>query len=255
MTELSYERVGSGARRFVLLHGFTQTRAAWRATAHRLVDRVPDTHCLLVDLPGHGESLDAPADPGTTSRLVASLGGSATYVGYSLGARVALRTAVDYPERVERLVMVSGTAGIEDSKEREQRAIDDYALAARIERIGIEAFLEEWLSQPMFRDLPAHLSGRTDRVLNTASGLSASLRGFGQGRQESLWLAIPGLRCPLLAVAGSHDVKYAEIARRLAALARDGTLRIVDGCGHSVVLERPELLADEIAYWMTRPSE
>lgn len=255
MTELSYERIGSGARRLVLLHGFTQTRSAWRDAARRLVDVLPDSHCLLVDLPGHGESRDTPADPGTTSRLVASLGETATYVGYSLGARVALRTAVDYPECVERLVMVSGTAGIEDASERERRATDDDALAARIERIGVEAFLDEWLAQPIFRDLPAQLSGRTDRVLNTASGLSASLRGFGQGRQESLWFAIPGLRCPLLAVAGSRDEKYVDIARRLVGLAQDGMLRIMEGCGHSVVLERPLVLADEIAYWMTRPSE
>lgn len=255
MTELGYEEVGNGSRRLVLLHGFTQTRAIWRDAARRIVEILPDSHCLLVDLPGHGDSQGVPTDSKTTTSCVASLGGNATYVGYSLGARIALRTAFDHPNHVQRLIMVSGTAGIEDAVERDRRARADDVLAERIERIGVEAFLDEWLTQPIFRDLPTRLSARADRAANSASGLAASLRGFGQGRQDPLWSWIPRLHTPLLAIAGSRDDKYAAIARRLAVLAPRGEFKIIEDSGHSVVLEQPVRLADEIGYWMATPNE
>lgn len=255
MTELGHETIGNGAKRIVLLHGFTQTRSIWLETAHHVVDALPDTHCLLVDLPGHGESQDVAADPHTTTTLLSSLSGRATYVGYSLGARVALRTSMDHPDAVDRLVLVSGTGGIEDTNERQRRACDDDALADRIERIGVEAFLDEWLAMPIFRDLPTHLSARPDRAKNSARGLAASLRGFGQGRQEPMWSSLRELRCPLLAIAGARDVKYVAIARRLADLASYGAFHIIEDAGHSVVLEQPVQLANQIAYWMATPKE
>lgn len=252
---LGFEEIGNGGVRVVLLHGFTQTRAVWRETARRIVERLDNARCLLVDLPGHGESGGAPTDPAAASRLVTAIGGRATYVGYSLGARIALRACVDYPSLVERLVLVSGTAGIEDPSERAHRLREDAALADRIERIGVEAFLDEWLAQPIFRDLPASASHRSDRASNTASGLAASLREVGQGRTEPMWELIGEIHTPILAVAGSRDQKYAEIARRLASAAPQGSLKIIDGAGHSIPLERPDELADEIVHWMTSPSE
>ncbi len=48
-------------------------------------------------------------------------GGRATYVGYSMGGRLCLHLAVARPELVERLVLVSATAGIDDRGERAAR--------------------------------------------------------------------------------------------------------------------------------------
>ena len=254
MSELGHERIGPGADRIVLLHGFTQSRDVWRDVAEHIVADLPTTHCLLVDLPGHGESSSVSADLTTAARLLTELGGPSTYVGYSLGGRVVLQAMVDHPHAVQRAVVVSATAGIDDANDRQQRATADDALAERLERIGIDAFLDEWLAQPIFRDLPVDSAQLATRRKNTVTGLADSLRRCSQGRQYPLWHALAQARQPLLAVAGSRDAKYVALARRLATTAPQGTLRIVDGAGHSVVLERPSDLADEIVYWITNPS-
>lgn len=255
MTELGHERIGGGSQRLVLLHGFTQSRAIWHDLANRLIERLPDVHCLLIDLPGHGASSDVSVDVTETARLVVELGGPATYVGYSLGGRVMLHAAVASPSAVRRAVAISATAGIEDADERSKRAVADDQLADRIERIGVDAFLREWLSQPIFGDLSDSIARRDLRSSNSAGGLADSLRRCSQGRQRPLWNELRSLHCPLLAIAGSRDTKYVALARRLATTAPRGTLRVIDGAGHSLVLERPTELLDEIVYWMSNPSE
>lgn len=254
MNPLASETIGSGPHRLVFLHGFTQSRGLWREIARRVVARLPDVECLLVDLPGHGGSAHVRVDLPGCARLVAQLGGEAVYVGYSLGARVALRVVVDHPGLATRAVVVSATAGIDDDKTRSERRAQDDALAARVEAIGVEKFLDEWLAQPMFADLPRGSAGRDDRSLNSVDGLAASLRLCGQGRQEPLWTALASCRRPVHALAGSRDPKYVALARRIAATVPAGTLRIVDGCGHSVVLERPDDVVEEIVYRIASPA-
>jgi len=251
---LGYEQVGNGAERIVLLHGFTQAREVWRSVAEHVVAHLPTAHCLLVDLPGHGASSEISADLTTAARLVTELGGSGIYVGYSLGGRVVLQATIEHPDAVRRAVVVSATAGIDDADERRERATADDALAERLERIGIDAFLDEWLAQPIFRDLPFDAAQLATRRKNTVTGLADSLRRCSQGCQQPLWHALAHARQPLLAIAGSRDAKYVALARRLATVAPHGALRIVDGAGHSVVLERPSDLAAEIVYWITNPS-
>lgn len=251
-THLANETIGSGAQRIVLVHGFTQTRASWRDIAERISSFLPDTHCLLVDLPGHGGSSAISGDLPQTARMLAATGGVATYMGYSLGARVVLQLAVDHPNIATAAVSISGTAGIEDSDERKQRCESDDALASRIETLGVEAFIREWLAQPLFAGLDAAQAQVSERLTNSTRGLADSLRRCGQGRQQPFWEALTNYEHPLLAIAGTRDTKYVALARRLAVTARHGSLALINDCGHSVNAERPRELVDEIVAWYRR---
>ena len=232
-----------------MVHGFTQTRASWRQSAGSLVSTLPDTNCLLVDLPGHGQSSTVSADLSDSARLLAAAGGRAVYVGYSLGARVVLQLMADQPDVVLAAVAVSGTAGIADDAERTIRASADDELARRIETIGVAAFLREWLAQPLFASLSPAQAMVDERLTNTAAGLADSLRRCGQGRQRPLWNDLSAFDRPCLAVAGARDLKYVELARRLAGVVRHGSLAVIPECGHSVNSECPAELAAEIANW------
>ena len=104
------------------------------------------------DCAAAARALDVPVKEIWTSALAAAHG-PAIWVGYSLGGRQALHLAVHRPEVVRGLVLISTTAGIEDDTERLRRREDDDRLAERIETIGLDAFLDEWLAGPLFAGL------------------------------------------------------------------------------------------------------
>jgi 2-succinyl-6-hydroxy-2,4-cyclohexadiene-1-carboxylate synthase len=222
----------------VLVHGFTQTSASWTP----VLDLVgPVGRQTTVDLPGHGWSGALRADLWQTAGLLADVahGSPATFVGYSLGGRCCLHLALARPAVVERLVLVGATAGIEDGEERAARIARDEALAERIEQIGVEAFLDEWLAQPLFAGLTADTAGREERLVNTPEGLAASLRLCGAGTQEPLWDRLPDIACPVLLVAGEQDERFVAHAERMAQLLPDAAVAIIPGAGHAAHLEAP----------------
>jgi 2-succinyl-6-hydroxy-2,4-cyclohexadiene-1-carboxylate synthase len=205
---------------------------------------------VCVDAPGHGESAAVQLDLVAGADALGRTGGPATYVGYSMGGRLALHLAVASPELVERLVLVSATAGIEDALERAARRDADEQRAAEIERDGVAAFLDRWLASPLFATLPAAAADLDARRDNTPAGLASSLRLAGAGAQRSLWPDLAALPMPVLLVAGALDEKFAAIAARMAASIPDAEVAIVDGAGHAVHLERPDDVLAVLRRWL-----
>ena len=232
----------------MLVHGFTQTRHAWDVVAPRLVERY---EVIAVDAPGHGDSGAIRADLPSAAPMLGAAGGSATYVGYSMGGRLCLQLALARPELVRRLVLVSTTAGIEDPAERAARRQSDEDLAASIERGGVDAFLDRWLALPLFATLPRDAASLDDRRRNTAAGLASSLRLAGAGAQASLWDRLGELPMPVLILAGEHDPKYVTIGRRLSELIPESTFQVVEDAGHAVHLERPDAFARVLEAWLS----
>jgi 2-succinyl-6-hydroxy-2,4-cyclohexadiene-1-carboxylate synthase len=243
---LHAERRGSGDR-IVFVHGFTQTGRSWRPIADHFAAHGHES--VVVDLPGHGESGALRADLRRTADLLASTTGPATYVGYSLGGRVALHLALMYPHVVERMVLVGAHPGIVDDNERAARRAADDRLAHHLLEVGVDAFLDEWLAQPLFATLPVDEAALADRRRNTADGLAASLRLCGTGTQVPLWERLKELNLPVLALAGELDHKFVPIAERIAASVPDGSFAAVHGAGHAAHLEQPVQVITRIETW------
>jgi 2-succinyl-6-hydroxy-2,4-cyclohexadiene-1-carboxylate synthase len=237
-------------QRIILVHGFTQTAASWETFAALLGDRLPNAGVVAVDLPGHGSAGELRADLWESADHLVRHGGRATYVGYSMGGRVAPHAVLAHPEFVERLILIGATAGIDDDDERRARRRSDEELATRIETIGVEAFIDEWLANPLFAGLTPATAQRADRLRNTAAGLASSLRSTGTGRQEPLWERLATVNVPALILAGAADPKFSELGRRLRDTIPGARFEQIDGAGHSVHLERPEATADAIAGWL-----
>jgi 2-succinyl-6-hydroxy-2,4-cyclohexadiene-1-carboxylate synthase len=254
MAELVHHVDNPGGRpRIALVHGFTQTSASWGDVPARLVDGGREV--VRVDLPGHGGSAAVSGDLWRSADLVAGCAGRAGYLGYSLGARVCLHVALAHPELVERLVLVGGTAGLRTADERAARRADDDARAERLERIGLDAFLDEWLSQPLFAGLDAEGRGIESRRTNTVAGLAASLRMVGTGTQEPLWERLGELAMPVLCVAGADDAKFAAVADEMAAaIGGNASVALVPGAGHTAHLEQPGAFWDAVAPWLVASS-
>lgn len=233
--------------RLVFVHGFTQTRRSWDPI---LADLASDHEVAALDAPGHGSASNVDLNLVEGGAWLASTGGRATYVGYSMGGRLCLHAALAAPDAVRGLVLISATGGMDDVREREARRQADEALADRIERIGVPAFLDEWLAQPLFAGLSAAAQGRAERLDNTAAGMAASLRRAGTGTQEPLWDRLRDLRTPTLVVAGALDDKFTALGRRLADTIPGAELAIVDGAGHTVHLEQPDAFLAILRRWL-----
>lgn len=231
--------------RVVLVHGFTQTGDSWAPVAEALA---ADHEVRAPDAPGHGANAAVHADLVEGARLVGAAGGRGAYVGYSMGGRLALHLAVAQPETVTALVLLGATGGIEDPDERVARRDADEALAARLERIGTDAFLVEWLAQPLFVRLPPGGGGARS---TDAAGLAASLRLAGTGTQAPLWHRLHELSMPVLVLAGEHDEKFRRLGERLAAaVGANAELAVVPDAGHAAHLEQPAAFLDIVRPWL-----
>ncbi len=244
-------RRGSGDP-VLLVHGFTGRGSGWGAHARSFGGRFA---VVTVDLPGHGRS-GIPADParGSVERIADDLAlvlgrlgaAPAHVVGYSFGARVALRLAVAHPETVRRLVLESPSAGIADAAERTARRAADAALADRLERDGIDAFVAEWERLPLFASqavLPPHRAAaiRAQRLRNRPAGLAASLRGAGQGSMRPLHDRLGDIRAPTLVIAGALDTAGRGRAECVARGIAGARLAVIPDAGHAPHLETPAI--------------
>jgi 2-succinyl-6-hydroxy-2,4-cyclohexadiene-1-carboxylate synthase len=237
--------------RLVLAHGFTQSGRVWGGLAD---DLATDHQLVLVDLPGHGGSAEVRADLTSGARALGDVGGTADYLGYSMGARTCLHLALARPDVVRRLVLVSGTAGIDDPDERAARRAADEVLAARLDPPGggmaqdsVASFVDRWVAAPMFGDVPAEANGIDERKRNTAAGLASSLRLAGTGTQTPLWDRLGELRMPVLVVTGGRDTRFGELGRRLVeGIGPRASLVVIEGADHAPHLQRPREVAGAV---------
>ncbi len=237
----------------ICVHGFTQTSHSWSEIIPLL-----GTECfsdiLALDAPGHGTQQHRQFSLTQGARDLGDRGGQGVYIGYSMGARLCLHLALDHPDLVAGLVMIGGTAGIEDPEERAQRRAADEDRASKILEIGVESFLSEWLAQPLFATLPPEHAGASERRLNSAQGLAGSLRTAGTGTQEPVWDRLGELPMPVLLITGELDTKFTEIAQRCLPLIANCEHMVITHTGHAVHLEAPGPTAAAITSWWQRVS-
>jgi 2-succinyl-6-hydroxy-2,4-cyclohexadiene-1-carboxylate synthase len=240
---------GSGAP-LLLLHGFTGAAASWDwyvgvfAASFRV---------LAPDLPGHGgtpaiANLPAMTVEATADSLATYLADErvlpASVVGYSMGARIALRLAAAHPAAVDRLILESPSAGIADPALRATRREADEALADRIERDGIAGFVTAWERHPVFASHVAADPGllarqRAIRLASDPAGLAASLRAAGHGAMEPLHDLLAAVTAPTLVIGGTLDTVGRTRAEEVAAGIPGARLEMLDGVGHTPHLEAP----------------
>ncbi len=232
----------------LFLHGFMGSAADWNATAAALGKRF---YCIAVDLPGHGASLGLPPENytmegtgGSLADLLDELGiDSAAIVGYSMGGRLALYSALRRPERCSALFLESASPGLESLQERATRRRADEEKAVRLESGDFDSFLRDWYRQPLFTSLVQNEEFLRQTIetrrRNEPVELARSLRGMGTGSQSSLWDELGGLTVPTMAVAGGLDEKFVGVGRRMEAESPTVDFVSILEVGHNVHSEDP----------------
>src|ERR687893_1807029 len=174
--ELAISRSGSGPDPMICLHGITAQHRAFNAAARHLA---PSRGLVGVDLRGRGDS-DKPesgygleAHAADVIRVLDHLGlENAVLEGHSMGAFVALKTALAFPERVRALVLldggwprVEGTPEEMTEEEKQEAAALQEGLARAFRRLDMtfespEAYLDFWFPGQNLKmdDLPRDLA-------------------------------------------------------------------------------------------------
>lgn len=119
----------------------------------------------------------------------------------------------------------------------------------------MEAFVARWERLALFASqqaLPEAVRARQrrQRLRNRPAGLAGSLRGMGAGVQPSLWERLGELALPVLLLAGEQDEKFVAIARQMAEVILQATLRIVPEAGHTIHLKQPEVWLSLVLAWL-----
>ena len=231
----------------LLIHGFAQSPQSWDQIVALLGERYCTIALDLQAMISEGGSTSVPTPESVVAATIAQLErrgiGQVAVWGYSLGARIALTLALNHPDRVNRLILESGSAGIEDKTARSDRSAADRELADRIERGSIEQFVDAWERLPIFAGQPEALvaAQRPSRLANNPAALAAALRGLGQGSFAPVWDRLAEVSAPTLVLSGERDAAYTEIGKRLAAALSDGKHTVVVNAGHAVHLEQPQV--------------
>jgi pimeloyl-ACP methyl ester carboxylesterase len=214
----------------VLLHSALGDSRLWR----RQVDVLADRHEVIApDLPGWGTEPLPELPFSFVDHVAKHL--PAALVGNSFGGAIALRTALAYPDRVTRLVLVDSglpawdwTEEMRDYFAREEEAFDAGDLDA-----ATEINLQFWVS-PEHHD---EVRPQQRRALELQSA---------HEEPEVLWPEMPALsslEVPVLVVVGEDDkADFLRIGEHLAEEIPGAELVLVPGAGHLVGLDQPEVL-------------
>jgi pimeloyl-ACP methyl ester carboxylesterase len=205
----------------VLVHGFaSEYQLNWVGTRWQETLVNAGYRVVGLDCRGHGSS-DKPHDPNAylltvmaadVRHLLDELNiATARYVGYSMGARIGLQAAVDFPDRIGRAVL--GGLGIGG-------AVEEAEAIARALRGG----------EP---ETPSALSFQrfaSARPVNDLEALAACMEGLGHSeRFDPPRLA--AIRTPILIVVGERD-EIAHDANRLADQIPGARLVTIPGRDH-----------------------
>lgn len=247
--KLTVYEAGAGTP-VLLLHGFTGSARSFERVFNFLSENY---RVFALDLIGHGES-DAPEDWRRYSveaavfdikTLLERLGLSKIVVlGYSMGGRIALSFACEYPSLVQALILESASPGLVNQEAREARIKSDWALAERIVRDGVEKFVDYWENTPLFshhasKNPQAAAREREIRLSQRARGLAGSLKGGGTGSQRPRWDELPLLEIPTLLLTGSQDLKFENIAEEMQRHMPYAQHARIPNAGHTIHLEAP----------------
>jgi 2-succinyl-6-hydroxy-2,4-cyclohexadiene-1-carboxylate synthase len=241
----------TAAPSLVFLHGFLGRPSSWDAVRDALRLEPSD---IALSLPGHGprpftpheDSFDSAVD--ALAAMIPS-GAPRWLVGYSMGARLALRLLIRHAERFRGATLIGCHPGLLSESERAERVAADEEKARKLLGEGLDRFVCDWEQQPLFatrRALPAPVreAHRRRSLDHTAAGTSWAMRVLSLGRMPSSRESLAEIRVPLQLVAGSEDAKFRAIAEEIGSATPRASVHVVAGAGHDVPTEHPLAVAE-----------
>ncbi|MFZ2242632.1 MAG: alpha/beta fold hydrolase [Gordonia amarae] len=236
----------SDAPTVVLVHGMAGDRYDWDVLVHALPDRFP---LVRYDLRGFGESAATDGvEFSHSDDLIAVLDAQrvdrAVLVGVSMGGAIVANTALNHPDRVSALVLISpALTGWRWSRDWRTRWKD---VAVLVQAGDLDAARDLWWSHPMFdavRETPG--AGDLREALNRYPG--RQWLGDDQRRELPDAERLHALTTPTVLLSGGRDVEDMRLIADVIAAAAPNVDRIdFPDAGHMLHWERPADVAATI---------
>jgi 3-oxoadipate enol-lactonase len=247
--EVAWFEVGRGEP-LILIHGLADDHRAWRRV---LPDLALRHRVILYDLRGHGQT--SPGEPDGTLRqlsddLVALMDAigldHADVAGFSLGGTIAMRVAIDHPDRIRRLALVATSSRVGRSAAEWYR-----------QRVEMVERKDPLLRQTLDRDTadvyaaaPAELEdGLLIRRQSTADprGYANACAAMAALNAAPLDPELHAISAPTLIVASEKDQHCPPKAAEIIASGIGGSrLEIIPEAGHAIPVEKPRELSSLI---------
>ena len=248
---------GSGEPSLLFLHGVAAGHEVWG----RHVEHFSASHQVAaVDLRGHGQS--GPAEDYSQEMFVSDVGlvieaaelGSPVLVGWSLGGSIAIRYAVEHPDRVAGLVLVDRNIGHLRTESNPHGG--DPAFVERLLRDveedfhgrGIRSLIDPWFPEPEdeVRDIKSWLSELCRR---TDPQVILKIRRRGISEDRTGWMA--KVQAPTLILQGGASPLGGEPTGRYQQQQIAGsTLHVFEGHGHALFLTAPAEFQERIELFL-----
>ena len=257
---MHYQEAGEEhAPTIILIHGFISSNLIWTGTLTPFARA--GFRVIAPDLPGYGYS-DKPAGAEYTISsqadavisLMNRLGiGRAIIVGASYGGAVAAMMALDYPDRVEKLILV-GAVSNDEAKKKLLLRISCFPVVGDI---VTPLFLgSRWVvrkrMQDMYRRMGRPVNERVvasrHHLLATANTHRAMIRTARRWSASRIEREAALIKSPTLLVWGDEDTHIPiEEAFKLRDAIPDSRLIVFTGCGHLPPTEHPEEFVEVVA--------
>jgi (E)-2-((N-methylformamido)methylene)succinate hydrolase len=241
---IAYHAEGNGPT-LVLIHGVGGDSTNWSEITSYLSNRY---RIVRLDLRGHGWSGPIRRKPtikdfarDVVDAMDAAGVGTCCLVGFSLGGVVAQSVALDYRERVEKLVLISTAAHRTDAERA--RLVNRLA---ELKTKGLAAaaplFRDVWFTEAFQRAHPQKVTARLAQLQQTDP--TSYIFAYEVFATTDLGERLGAIEVPTLIITGEHDVSGTpRMAKHMHESIKSSEMRIVPGLRHSLLIESPEQIA------------
>ena len=261
---LAYVDTGGDRPPLLLVHGLGSNLSLWRDH----IEPLSETYRVVaLDLPGFGVSSKHDVSGRMTDfaeavrGFVDTLGlAPITYVGVSMGGQVGLTLALESPDTIERLVLVS-PAGIETFTEEQAQALRQTMTPQAIAesdssaiRQNTAANFANWSEDYAWLIEQRHALATRDDFMGYAHANSASVAGMVD---EPVYDRLADVAHPTLVLYGTGDKLIPNpylnpqwdteaIAQRAEEALPNAQVHLVDNAGHLLMIEQPEVFREHV---------
>ena len=253
----------------LMIHGLGSYAPAWKKTISNLKT---DFRCIAIDLPSYGRSTKGNFEGSMSSyvevikKVLTELNiDKATLMGHSMGGQIAMLFYLAYPDKVDKLVLIS-PAGFETFSPGQKEWFMDVVTPRAIQLTPVETIVSNVGYN--FYDFPADAQFMIDDriAMRTANGFDAYCHQIAKSvagmLEEPVFEYLPRIRANTLVIYGRQDNlipnrflnpgSTEEIAKKGVEKLNHVQLEMIDKAGHFVHFERPQIVNPMITEFLKK---